>query len=161
MTILLGASGTGDGTRPDTFESSATILRDRPIEQCGVPECACRPRGGARIERCRYFGAIHPCRNSGLNVLGAIIRDRMERRGCGSKDTLLADRLGMASCRRSVDFAGNLIASGPTSQPCATIRSSCYFCRPDHPIGLIALNHDIATAIAVGTQPPFRRRPPT
>ncbi|MGA8755381.1 MAG: hypothetical protein WB611_03495 [Stellaceae bacterium] len=160
MTILLGASGTGDGTRSDTFESSATILRDRPIEQCGVPECACRPRGGARIERCRYFGAIHPCRNSGLNVLGAIIVTGWNGAAAVVK-TLLADRLGMASCRRSVDFAGNLIASGPTSQPCATIRSSCYFCRPDHPIGLIALNHDIATAIAVGTQPPFRRRLPT
>ena len=42
---------------------------------------------------CRYI-------NSGLNVLGAIIRDRIERRGLPYHETLyglLVDRLGMAS----------------------------------------------------------------
>ena len=57
---------------------------------------------------CRYI-------NSGLNVLGAIIRDQIERRGLPYYETLyglLIDRLGMASYQHSADIAGNLIASG-------------------------------------------------
>ncbi len=60
-------------------------------------------------------GAVYRYVNSGLNVLGAIIRDRIERRGLPYHATLyglLADRLGMASYQHSADIAGNLIASG-------------------------------------------------
>jgi len=45
-------------------------------------------------------GAVYRYINSGLNVLGAIIRDRIERRGLPYHETLyglLVDRLGMAS----------------------------------------------------------------
>src|SRR5437660_9419013 len=60
-------------------------------------------------------GAVYRYINSGLNVLGAIIRDRIERRGLPYYETLyglLVDRLGMASYQHSADIAGNLIASG-------------------------------------------------
>jgi CubicO group peptidase (beta-lactamase class C family) len=60
-------------------------------------------------------GAVYRYINSGLNVLGAIIRDQIERRGLPYYETLyglLVDRLGMASYRHSADIAGNLIASG-------------------------------------------------
>jgi hypothetical protein len=60
-------------------------------------------------------GAVYRYINSGLNVLGAIIRDQIERRGLLYHKTLyglLADRLGMASYQHSADIAGNLIASG-------------------------------------------------
>ena len=60
-------------------------------------------------------GSVYRYINSGLNVLGAIIRDRIERRGLPYHETLyglLADRLGMASYQHSADIAGNLIASG-------------------------------------------------
>jgi CubicO group peptidase (beta-lactamase class C family) len=60
-------------------------------------------------------GAVYRYVNSGLNVLGAIIRDRIEQRGLPYHATLygvLADRLGMASYQHSADIAGNLIASG-------------------------------------------------
>ena len=60
-------------------------------------------------------GAVYRYVNSGLNVLGAIIRDRIERRGLPYHETLyglLIDRLGMASYQHSADIAGNLIASG-------------------------------------------------
>jgi CubicO group peptidase (beta-lactamase class C family) len=53
--------------------------------------------------------------NAGPNVLGAIIRDQIARRGLPYHQTvygLLADRLGMASYQHSADIAGNLIASG-------------------------------------------------
>ncbi len=53
--------------------------------------------------------------NAGINVLGAIIRDRIERQNLPYQQTvydLLPDRLGMASYRMSGDIAGNLIASG-------------------------------------------------
>ncbi len=59
-------------------------------------------------------GAVYRYINSGLNVLGAIIRDQIERRGLPYHETsygLLIDRLGMASYH-SADIAGNLIASG-------------------------------------------------
>jgi hypothetical protein len=48
-------------------------------------------------------------------VLGAIVRDQIERRGLPYHETLyglLIDRLGMASYQHSADIAGNLIASG-------------------------------------------------
>jgi CubicO group peptidase (beta-lactamase class C family) len=60
-------------------------------------------------------GSVYRYVNSGLNVLGAIIRDRIERRGLRYHATLyglLADRLGMRSYQHSADIAGNLIASG-------------------------------------------------
>ncbi len=60
-------------------------------------------------------GAVYRYVNSGLNVLGAIIRDRIERRGLPYHQTLyglLADRLGMGSYQHSADISGNLIASG-------------------------------------------------
>jgi CubicO group peptidase (beta-lactamase class C family) len=60
-------------------------------------------------------GAVFRYINSGLNVLGAILRDQIERRGLPYHATLyglLADRLGMASYQHSADIAGNFIASG-------------------------------------------------
>lgn len=60
-------------------------------------------------------GAVFRYINSGLNVLGAIIRDQIERRAlpyCETLYGLLVDRLGMASYQHSADIAGNLIASG-------------------------------------------------
>jgi CubicO group peptidase (beta-lactamase class C family) len=60
-------------------------------------------------------GAVFRYVNSGLNVLGAIIRDQIERRGLPYHQTvysLLADRLGMATYQHSADIAGNLIGSG-------------------------------------------------
>ena len=60
-------------------------------------------------------GSVYRYINSGLNVLGAIIRDRIERRGLPYYNTLyglLIDRLGMPSYQHSADIAGNLIASG-------------------------------------------------
>ncbi|HUN44388.1 MAG TPA: serine hydrolase [Acetobacteraceae bacterium] len=60
-------------------------------------------------------GAVFRYVNSGVNVLGAIVRDQIERRGLPYHATLyglLADRLGMASYQISADLAGNLIASG-------------------------------------------------
>ena len=60
-------------------------------------------------------GSVYRYINSGLNVLGAIIRDRIEQRGLPYHQTLyglLVDRLGMASYQHSADINGNLIASG-------------------------------------------------
>jgi hypothetical protein len=60
-------------------------------------------------------GSVYRYINSGLNVLGAILRDRIEQRGLPYHATLyglLIDRLGMASYQHSADIAGNLIASG-------------------------------------------------
>ena len=60
-------------------------------------------------------GAVFRYVNSGVNALGAIIRDQIERRGLPYHATLyglLADRLGMASYQVSADLSGNLIASG-------------------------------------------------
>lgn len=60
-------------------------------------------------------GSVFRYVNSGLNVLGAVIRDQIERRGLPYHQTvysLLADRLGMASYQHSADLAGNLICSG-------------------------------------------------
>ena len=60
-------------------------------------------------------GTVYRYINSGLNVLGAIIRDLIERRGLPYHETLyglVVDRLGMGSYQHSADIAGNLIASG-------------------------------------------------
>jgi Beta-lactamase len=60
-------------------------------------------------------GSVFRYINSGLNVLGAIIREQIARRGLPYHETvygLLADRLGMTSYQHSADIAGNLITSG-------------------------------------------------
>jgi CubicO group peptidase (beta-lactamase class C family) len=60
-------------------------------------------------------GSVYRYINAGLNVLGAIIRDRIESRGLPYHQTvyeLLADRLGMSTYQHSADCVGNLIASG-------------------------------------------------
>jgi CubicO group peptidase (beta-lactamase class C family) len=60
-------------------------------------------------------GAVFRYVNSGMNVLGAVIRDQIERRALPYHATaygLLVDRLGMSSFQHSADIAGNLIASG-------------------------------------------------
>jgi hypothetical protein len=60
-------------------------------------------------------GAAFRYSNAGMNVLGAVIRRTIERRGLPYHATLyalLADRLGMSSFQYSADIAGNLIASG-------------------------------------------------
>jgi CubicO group peptidase (beta-lactamase class C family) len=60
-------------------------------------------------------GSVFRYVNSGMNVLGSVIRDLIERRGLPYHQTvysLLADRLGMASFQHSADRAGNFIASG-------------------------------------------------
>ncbi|MDE2580443.1 MAG: serine hydrolase [Rhodospirillales bacterium] len=60
-------------------------------------------------------GAVFRYVNSGINVLGAILRAEIERRGLPYYVTLyglLADRLGMRSYQHSADIAGNMIASG-------------------------------------------------
>ena len=60
-------------------------------------------------------GSVFRYINSGLNVLGAIIRDQIEWRGLPYRQTayqVLADRIGMSSYQHSADLVGNLIASG-------------------------------------------------
>ena len=60
-------------------------------------------------------GSVYRYINAGINVLGAIIRDRIERRGLPYHSTLyglLADRLGMSTYQHSADCVGNFIASG-------------------------------------------------
>ena len=60
-------------------------------------------------------GSVFRYVNAGMNVLGAIIRDRIERRGVPYHTALyglLADRLGMSTYQHSADCMGNLIASG-------------------------------------------------
>ncbi len=60
-------------------------------------------------------GSVYRYINSGINVLGAIIRGQIERRGLPYHRTvyaLLADPIGMASYQHSADLVGNLIASG-------------------------------------------------
>ena len=60
-------------------------------------------------------GAVFRYVNSGMNVLGSVIRDQIERRGLPYYETaygLLVDRLGISSYQHSADLAGNLIASG-------------------------------------------------
>jgi CubicO group peptidase (beta-lactamase class C family) len=60
-------------------------------------------------------GAVFRYVNSGMNVLGAVIRDQITRRGLPYHQTvyaMLADRLGMSSYQHSADIAGNFIGSG-------------------------------------------------
>jgi len=60
-------------------------------------------------------GSVFRYVNSGMNVLGAVIRDQITRRGLPYHQTvygLLADRLGMTSYQHSADIAGNFIGSG-------------------------------------------------
>ncbi|HYM74237.1 MAG TPA: serine hydrolase [Stellaceae bacterium] len=60
-------------------------------------------------------GSVFRYINAGMNVIGSVIRDRIERRCLPYYQTLygiLADRLGMASYQHSADIAGNMIASG-------------------------------------------------
>ena len=60
-------------------------------------------------------GSVFRYVNSGMNVLGSVIRDQIDRRGLPYHRTvygLLADRLGMSSYQHSADIAGNFIASG-------------------------------------------------
>ena len=60
-------------------------------------------------------GSVYRYINAGINVLGAIIRDRIEGRGLPYHATLyglLADRLGMGTYQHSADCTGNFIASG-------------------------------------------------
>lgn len=60
-------------------------------------------------------GAVFRYVNSGMNVMGAVIRDQIERRGLSYHQTvyaMLADRLGMSSYQHSADMAGNFIGSG-------------------------------------------------
>jgi CubicO group peptidase (beta-lactamase class C family) len=67
-------------------------------------------------------GSVFRYVNSGMNVLGSVIRDQIERRGLPYHQTvyaMLADRLGMSSYQHSADIAGNFIGSGAGS---ATLR---------------------------------------
>lgn len=60
-------------------------------------------------------GSVFRYVNSGMNVLGAVIRDQITRRGLPYHETvysLLADRLGMGSYQHSADIVGNFIGSG-------------------------------------------------
>lgn len=60
-------------------------------------------------------GTVFRYINAGINVLAAIIRDRIQQRGLKYHQTiygLLPDVLGMSSYRMSADIAGNLIGSG-------------------------------------------------
>jgi CubicO group peptidase (beta-lactamase class C family) len=60
-------------------------------------------------------GTVFRYVNSGMNVLGAVIRDQIMRRGLPYHQTvygMLADRLGMSSYQHSADIAGNFIGSG-------------------------------------------------
>ncbi len=60
-------------------------------------------------------GAVYRYVNTGINVLGAIIRERIEARGLPYHATvygLLADRIGMGSYQHSADIVGNFVASG-------------------------------------------------
>jgi CubicO group peptidase (beta-lactamase class C family) len=60
-------------------------------------------------------GSVYRYINAGINVLGSIIRDRIESRGLPYHATLyelLADRLGMGTYQHSADCTGNFIASG-------------------------------------------------
>lgn len=60
-------------------------------------------------------GSVFRYVNSGMNVLGSVIRELIDRRGLPYHQTvysLLADRIGMASYQHSADVAGNFIASG-------------------------------------------------
>jgi CubicO group peptidase (beta-lactamase class C family) len=60
-------------------------------------------------------GSVFRYVNSGVNVIGSIIRDQIAKRALPYHETvygLLADRLGMASYQHTADMTGNFIASG-------------------------------------------------
>ena len=60
-------------------------------------------------------GAVFRYVNSGMNVLGAVIRGQIDCRALPYHPTvyaMLADRLGMNSYQHSADIAGNFIGSG-------------------------------------------------
>jgi CubicO group peptidase (beta-lactamase class C family) len=60
-------------------------------------------------------GSVFRYVNSGMNVLGSVIRDQISRRGLPYHQTvyaMLADRLGMTSFQHSADITGNFIGSG-------------------------------------------------
>lgn len=60
-------------------------------------------------------GSVFRYVNSGMNVLGAVIRGQIEQRGLPYHTTvygMLADRLGMRTYQHSADIAGNFIGSG-------------------------------------------------
>jgi CubicO group peptidase (beta-lactamase class C family) len=81
-------------------------------------------------------GSVFRYVNSGMNVLGSVIRDQIERRGLPYYQTaygLLIDRLGMSSYQHSADLAGNLIASGAGY---ATLRDYAK-------LGVLYLNHGV------------------
>ena len=95
--------------------SDPRIIRRRPRDR-GVREQRGPIRTRATRSRRRSApGSVYRYINSGLNALGAIIRDQIERRGLRYHETLydfVSDKLGMASYQHSADIAGNLIASG-------------------------------------------------
>lgn len=112
-------------------------------------------------------GAVFRYINSGLNVLGAIVRDQIERRGlpyCETLYGLLVDRLGVASYQHSADIAGNLIASGASDQRIFISRrhrlTVAVSNETDHPMDLLALDQVIAAASVVPTKSVrYRARP--
>ncbi len=60
-------------------------------------------------------GSVFRYVNSGMNVLGSVIRSEIEKRGLPYHATvygMLADRLGMRTYQHSADIAGNFIGSG-------------------------------------------------
>lgn len=99
MTVLHG-----DGSASLGFENSA-------VYQDGVDAFDAAQRNIVATRP----GAVFRYINAGPNVLGAIIRSEIERRGLPYPATvyeILADRIGMSSYQHSADIAGNLIASG-------------------------------------------------
>jgi CubicO group peptidase (beta-lactamase class C family) len=99
LVISDGAGGTSLG-----FENSA-------VYQDGVDAFEAAQRNVVAMRP----GAVFRYINAGPNVLGAVLRQEIERRGLPYPETvyeMLADRIGMSSFVQSADVAGNLIASG-------------------------------------------------
>ena len=93
-----------DGSTTLGFENSA-------VYQDGTDAFAAAQRNSVATRP----GAVFRYINAGPNVLAAIIRNEIERRGLPYPATvyeLLADRIGMSSYTHSADIAGNLIGSG-------------------------------------------------
>ena len=94
----------GDGSSTIGFENSA-------VYQDGTDAFLAAQRNIVAMRPGRVFRYI----NAGPNVLGAIIRNEIEKRGLPYPATLyelLVDKIGMSSYRHSADIAGNMIASG-------------------------------------------------
>ena len=94
----------GDGSSTLGFENSA-VYQDATDAFSAAQRNIVATRPGTVF---RYV-------NAGPNVLGAIIRQEIERRGLPYPATLyelLADKIGMSSYQHSADIAGNMIASG-------------------------------------------------